>query len=946
MAQKKPFVAKYGLEVGSNIVFSNNNILHANNTINSYTITSDMLARTGVQSAFEGSNTSQQFGSASEIPVITVGEDGRITNISNTTVAGVTVLDYVSSNNTIRIETADGSEFTATIDQLEWDNYMTVANAQSLIVSVVANTLSTANASLGFDNRMLVANTRALYATLVGNTFSTANASALESSLNSSIDTKMSVANTRALYTTLQGNTLSTANATASFNDRMTVANTRLLYTTLQGNTLSTANATTSFNDRMTVANTRALYTTLLANTLSTANATVRFNNHMQVANTRLLYTTLQGNTLSTANATTQFNDRMQVANTRALYTTLQGNTLSTANATTLFNDRMQVANATILFNDRMQVANTQALANARLGATSSVTLTGDVTGSGSFSSNAVSITTQLEDDVSTARLSVNNYIQFATGQEDLTHSEGKLWYHDEYKTLTMHSDISDASLQLGLEQWVRVYNNSGSTITNGTPCRPTGVNGEQQTVAPADATSPSKARVLGVATHDIPNATSGFLTVRGLVSGVNTEGLTPGGPVWLAANGSLTTTAPTYPYYPTQVGGCIVANTTAGYLYVSPTYLTQSQARVVGNQHIGGNLTIDGDLIITGTQTTSTQNNLQVGNNFIYLNGGDNIGAQGTTFSGTGLDDATFVDYYEGLFPQTYYVRIDGVGTGTAGVDTFQWSLDNFSTFEANTVDITGGDQPLVDHIKIRFNATTGHTLNDTWSGTANPVNIDTGWASNRNTGNTGIGHSHLGVFYDVSDNNFKFFDRYDPEFTGNVDVGHATFHYADVQANNFIGNLDGNVTGDLTGVAASATALETARDIALSGDVTGSASFNGTSNITITADIASSGTPTGTFGSGSLVPVITVGADGRITNISNTSVAGVSAFAYTAANTTFKIDTADGSNFTATIDVQTSSDAFADNDTDLLTAAAINDRILELLPRIYDVANTQVFP
>jgi hypothetical protein len=40
------------------------------------------------------------------------------------------------------------------------------------------------------------------------------------------------------------------------------------------------------------------------------------------------------------------------------------------------------------------------------------------------------------------------------------------------------------------------------------------------------------------------------------------------------------------------------------------------------------------------------------------------------------------------------------------------------------------------------------------------------------------------------------------------------------------------------------------------------------------LTDAIAATGTPIGAFGSGSLIPVVTVGADGRITNISNTSV------------------------------------------------------------------------
>ena len=45
---------------------------------------------------------------------------------------------------------------------------------------------------------------------------------------------------------------------------------------------------------------------------------------------------------------------------------------------------------------------------------------------------------------------------------------------------------------------------------------------------------------------------------------------------------------------------------------------------------------------------------------------------------------------------------------------------------------------------------------------------------------------------------------------------------------------------TGSLSGNASTATTLQTARTIALSGDVTGSASFNGSANITITATVA----------------------------------------------------------------------------------------------------------
>ena len=54
--------------------------------------------------------------------------------------------------------------------------------------------------------------------------------------------------------------------------------------------------------------------------------------------------------------------------------------------------------------------------------------------------------------------------------------------------------------------------------------------------------------------------------------------------------------------------------------------------------------------------------------------------------------------------------------------------------------------------------------------------------------------------------------------------------------------GMITANLTGDVTGNADTATALETARTISLAGNVTGSTSFDGSGNVTITATIDSS--------------------------------------------------------------------------------------------------------
>lgn len=139
------------------------------------------------------------------------------------------------------------------------------------------------------------------------------------------------------------------------------------------------------------------------------------------------------------------------------------------------------------------------------------------------------------------------------------------------------------------------------------------------------------------------------------------------------------------------------------------------------------------------------------------------------------------------------------------------------------------------------------------------------------------------------------------------------------------------GSIQASLIGNASTATALQTARTISLTGDVTGSASFDGSANISITATIAadsvalgtdttgnyiatlgagtgltfSSGsgtgegaTPTlalantavtaGTYGSSTQVAQFTVDAQGRITAASNVTIASSNTVTLTNGNIT----------------------------------------------------------
>jgi hypothetical protein len=81
-------------------------------------------------------------------------------------------------------------------------------------------------------------------------------------------------------------------------------------------------------------------------------------------------------------------------------------------------------------------------------------------------------------------------------------------------------------------------------------------------------------------------------------------------------------------------------------------------------------------------------------------------------TISGSGLDDMTAGGTFSGSVVTYYRVQIDGTGTP----DTFKWSDDGGSTWNATTVAITSASQNLNNGVSVRFVATTGHTSANYW--------------------------------------------------------------------------------------------------------------------------------------------------------------------------------------------------------------------------------------
>lgn len=75
-------------------------------------------------------------------------------------------------------------------------------------------------------------------------------------------------------------------------------------------------------------------------------------------------------------------------------------------------------------------------------------------------------------------------------------------------------------------------------------------------------------------------------------------------------------------------------------------------------------------------------------------------------------------------------------------------------------------------------------------------------------------------------------------------------------------------------SGNAVTASQLQTARTISMTGDGTWSVSFDGSANVTGALTLSNTGATAGTYGSSTLIPVVTVNAKGRVTSISSVAV------------------------------------------------------------------------
>lgn len=158
-----------------------------------------------------------------------------------------------------------------------------------------------------------------------------------------------------------------------------------------------------------------------------------------------------------------------------------------------------------------------------------------------------------------------------------------------------------------------------------------------------------------------------------------------------------------------------------------------------------GGNVTITGDLTVSGTTVTVSASDLSVRDNMIYLNQAGLFDLSGAAGDGTNVVYTTSTDHD---------IKVgDYITVSSANPSSFDISGEGseVTAVTANTITVASTvTDTYVDSGQLRGKS---H---------ANP---DLGWAAGRYDVVNGSGYAHAGIFRDATDGVFKFFDGYTPE-------------------------------------------------------------------------------------------------------------------------------------------------------------------------------------
>ena len=158
---------------------------------------------------------------------------------------------------------------------------------------------------------------------------------------------------------------------------------------------------------------------------------------------------------------------------------------------------------------------------------------------------------------------------------------------------------VGDVTLQVGQETNLRVR--ASTAISNGQVVYISGLAAGLPSVLLADNTTVTAGKTLGVATQDIASGQDGYITIIGLIRGLDLitdlgSPITSGETVWLGTSGNLTKTEPAYPAAKVRIGHIISASDTDGSIHVNihydPTGTVNGTGKIGYSTGSGGTVT------------------------------------------------------------------------------------------------------------------------------------------------------------------------------------------------------------------------------------------------------------------------------------------------------------------------------------------------------------------
>ena len=323
----------------------------------------------------------------------------------------------------------------------------------------------------------------------------------------------------------------------------------------------------------------------------------------------------------------------------------------------------------------------------------------------------------------------ISDYEAF-TSTTPPSYAEGRVWFDSGNHTLAQYNDVTNNIVHLGEEVQLKVINNTGSSIPNGSPVYITSTSSGQTypNIALAKADTLATSNVIGLTNGAIANGQAGYVTTIGLLNPANTGTFAVGDVLYLSpysAGQIMNTLPPTG--YPVRLGIVAYSNNPNGAIYITKTNVYSLAANIVGTVAVAnggtGATTLTGYVKGSGTSAmtasstipttdlSGTVTNAQLANSSITINGtstslGGSISV-GTVTSvaataGTGISISGSPITTSGTLtvtntaPDQTVVLTAGTGISTSGTYP-NFTITNTSPSSGGTVTSVTGTSPVV---------------------------------------------------------------------------------------------------------------------------------------------------------------------------------------------------------------------------------------------------------